>query len=204
MSGIPLTSVPAGSSLHGPFLVNTLFTRQKILQGSGTGKTGFSPDPFLPCFPRFRSSRTREVLFSPVHPVLFSRRPEQKDRSHRSRKTGGPAYSRNLSGIRCSGDTLLSRPDKYFQADRSCSVSRQTGTHSVREQCRIIQRGYPSPVKGAGFRVPSRRRSQVQLLLHAYRYAGNAVVHISGSFRIPEFHEKDVSRAGDLSIVKKR
>jgi hypothetical protein len=29
-------------------------------------------------------------------------------------------------------------------------------------------RGYPSLVKGAGFRVPSRRRSQVQLLLHAF------------------------------------
>lgn len=35
-----------------------------------------------------------------------------------------------------------------------------------------IPRGYPSPVKGAGFRVPSRRRSQVQLLLHAFPDTG--------------------------------
>jgi hypothetical protein len=28
-------------------------------------------------------------------------------------------------------------------------------------------RGYPRPAKGAGFRVPSRRRSQVRILLHA-------------------------------------
>lgn len=32
----------------------------------------------------------------------------------------------------------------------------------------LAGRGYPSLVKGAGFRVPSRRRSQVQLLLHAF------------------------------------
>ena len=52
-------------------------------------------------------------------------------------------------------DTLLSRPDKYFQAGTAHPAAAS------------FLRGYPSPVKGAGFRVPSRRRSQVQLLLHA-------------------------------------
>ena len=50
-------------------------------------------------------------------------------------------------------------------AGRHCSSSRHN-----------ILRGYPSPVKGAGFRVPSRRRSQVQLLPHANIQAENAVM----------------------------
>ena len=64
-------------------------------------------------------------------------------------------------GTTCSpvpGDMLLSLPDK---------LSRQAGSSRDRYALPICSRGYPSLVKGAGFRVPSRRRSQVQLLLHA-------------------------------------
>ena len=70
-----------------------------------------------------------------------------------------------------SGDTLLSHPDKYFIVYRNQTGSLfQIPILYEKEDFKIIKktRGYPSLVKGAGFRVPSRRRSQVQLLLHAF------------------------------------
>jgi hypothetical protein len=164
---IPLTGVLARSALHGSFLVNTLFIRQKILHGSGAGKTGISTDNILPCFSAcsvITHQRYSDLSRSYGSFLQETRAQGTLSSFTKSRRT--VRQQDHVPGSFC-GDTLLSRPDKYVQAGRPCSSSRHTGTLPVREQCSIIQRGYPSPVKGAGFRVPSRRRSQVQLLLHA-------------------------------------
>ena len=55
----------------------------------------------------------------------------------------------------------------------------------------LQRRGYPSLVKGAGFRVPSRRRSQVQLLLHAFIIRRMWLSEIAGSGKTLRFFYKD-------------
>lgn len=84
-----------------------------------------------------------------------------------------------------SGDMLLSHPDKYLNAYRNWTIVLVPDIKPVQTrrffEIKKKMRGYPSLVKGAGFRVPSRRRSQVQLLLHAFVFfIGPPLIKVAG------------------------
>jgi hypothetical protein len=147
---IPLTGVLARSALHGSFLVNTLFIRQKILHGSGAGKTGISTDNILPCFSAcsvITHQRYSDLSRSYGSFLQETRAQGTLSSFTKSRRT--VRQQDHVPGSFC-GDTLLSRPDKYFQAGRHCSTSHEAVVLPVHEHTQIYSAWISEPGQRSG------------------------------------------------------